>query len=125
MGALRFHFADADAGLVGGLGGAVAVATVDDFGAAPGFGAAVLKQAADPPEVDPTEVVAYALVSFEPRDRAVFLAVHTVPKMRRRGIASRLYDVVEKRYAVTVRPSVAQTREGAALWRKRSRKQVT
>lgn len=111
---LRFSFADA-AAFAGA--DALAVATSPGFEGPRGFGEAVLKQAASPLGVAPREVVAYALVSFEPRDNAVVLSVHTTDKLRRRGVATALYGAVERHYAVKLRPSVAQTREGAALWR--------
>jgi len=94
----------------------LAVAWSPGFTGPPGFGAAVLREAAEPLDVNPREIIGYAILVVGPHV-AIVQAVHVTASARRRGVASALYDAAERHWSVVIKPSPAQTKEGRALWR--------
>lgn len=83
------------------------------------YGRAVLNQGELPSDVDPSGVAGYLLLQLRPGGKGHVLAVDVRPELRRRGIASAMYEYAERELGVVIAPSAAQTRDGKAFWRAR------
>jgi ribosomal protein S18 acetylase RimI-like enzyme len=69
-------------------------------------------------------VVGYSLVKLHAsRSRGHIVAVAVPSEFQRKGIATAMYEYIEKSLKIELEPSKAQSREGKALWRTRKWRQ--